>query len=67
MSEYTPITSADIPPELRQVAERYAQKVQIANYMRPTAYGAFIDGALFAQGKYLEHKDKDGLKLKIDF
>ena len=58
------ITTKQISPELKEVAHRYAQKTQIANYMRPTAFGAFIDGALYAQGKYISLHDKEYRELK---
>lgn len=61
------ITTAQIPPELRQVADRYVKKANIANYSRSVAFGAFIDGALFAQGKYIALHDKDFKQLKTDW
>lgn len=66
MSEFKAINTADIPQELRDTAQRYAQKAKIANYMRSVAYGAFIDGALWAKGIYIQHHDKDWKELKIE-
>lgn len=34
--------------------------------MRPTAYTSFIEGALFAMGMYISHKDKDYKNIKND-
>ena len=67
MEELERVTTAQIFSELRQVVDRYAKKANIANYSRSVAFGAFIDGALFAQGKYIALHDKDFKRLKTDW
>ena len=64
--EFKPINLEDIPKEVIEYATRYINKTKVANYMRPTAYAALIDGALFAKGLYIQKRDKNGLKIESD-
>ena len=61
---FEPIDVKDIPQEVLDYALRYIDKNKTVNYMRPVAYGAFIEGALYAMGKYVSHYDKNFKQLK---